>query len=382
MASRLAASGHPGGHALRVLGRACRTDSATPDHGDFVRIVGANAPTPQVLNGYAAALFEGAPPQGVTTPHVHDVGSLDFIGEDCILAVDSGSGHVRVLYRPDSRHNFLFATERCSSACIMCSQPPRDVDTSDAPAELLRIISLITNKPEYLGITGGEPTLLGHGLIDVISALKERLPDTSVVMLSNGRTYCYESYVQKLAAVGHPKFVTSIPIYGDNAADHDYVVQVAGAFDQTIQGLYNAAKHQIGVELRVVLQRPTIPILLRLAEFVYRNLPFVQRVALMGLEEMGLARTNRELLWIDPVDYAEALAATVRYLHYRRIGVSVYNLPLCVLPRELWPFACQSISDHKNCFLETCQPCRVKPHCAGFFESGLARPSRGIRPIV
>jgi His-Xaa-Ser system radical SAM maturase HxsC len=182
--------------------------------------------------------------------------------------------------------------------------------------------------------------------------------------------------------VKHPSFVTSIPLFSDNAADHDYVVQVAGAFDQTLQGLYNAAKHGLGVELRVVLHRLTVPGLGRLADFIYRNLPFVQHVALMGLEDIGLARANRDLVCIDPVDYADELASAVRQLHFRRIPVSVYNLPLCVLPRELWSFACQSISDHKNEFLEACMPCTVRSHCAGFFHSGLARPSRGIAPFV
>ena len=37
-----------------------------------------------------------------------------------------------------------------------------------------------------------------------------------------------------------------------------------------------------------------------IADFIVRNLPFVERVALMGLEITGLTRANLEELWIDP----------------------------------------------------------------------------------
>jgi hypothetical protein len=57
-----------------------------------------------------------------------------------------------------------------------------------------------------------EPTLLKDGLVQVIARLKERFPETGVLMLSNGRMYAYEDFVRKLAAVHHPDFLTSIPL--------------------------------------------------------------------------------------------------------------------------------------------------------------------------
>ena len=201
-------------------------------------------------------------------------------------------------------------------------------------------------------------------------------------MLSNGRMYAYEDFVAKLAAVHHPDFLTSIPLYADNAADHDYVVQAKGAFDQTVQGFYNAAKHGLAVEVRVVLHKQTIPGLLPLMEFIYRTLPFVRHVALMGLENMGYVKKNWDLLWIDPVDYASDLEAAITYLFHRRVAASIYNLPLCVLPKALWSFARQSISDFKNIYLAECEGCSVRPHCAGLFQSSETRHSRAIRAIT
>lgn len=367
--------------AGRLLGRVTRDAVADDCQGDYLRVVTVGQKPTENLTGYAAVLFESSPPGELSDNCVTGYESLDFLKDGYIVAVDMGSGFTHVLYRPESLHNALFITERCNSNCLMCSQPPRDEDDSGATTEHLRLLDLIQSPPSHLGITGGEPTLLKEGLIQVLTRLHERFPDTPVTMLSNGRLFAYEDLTRKLANIGHKQFLTSIPLYANNAADHDYVVQAKGAFDQTIQGFYNAAKQGLAVEVRVVLHKQTISGLLDLAEFIYRNLPFVRHVALMGLENMGYVKKNWDLVWVDPVDYAEALEIAVRHLYQRQVAVSLYNLPLCVLPRSLWSFARQSISDFKNIYLPECEDCGVKSHCSGLFQSSETRHSRGIHAI-
>ncbi len=80
-----------------------------------------------------------------------------------------------------------------------------------------------------------------------------------------------------------------------------------GAFNQTIPGILNLAQVGARIEIRVVLHKQTAPALPEIAEFIARNLPFVDQVALMGLEMIGLARANIPELWIDPTEYAEEL---------------------------------------------------------------------------
>ncbi len=43
------------------------------------------------------------------------------------------------------------------------------------------------HKPEYLAITGGEPTLLGSGLLELICACKKHIPKTALAILTNGK---------------------------------------------------------------------------------------------------------------------------------------------------------------------------------------------------
>ena len=246
----------------------------------------------------------------------------------------------------------------------------------------MRFFDLISDDPENLGITGGEPTLLGDGLVTVLERATARLPNTSLYMLTNGRQFADEKYVRKIAAIPGLKLLSAIPLYADVAPLHDYIVQAKGAFEQTAKGLYNMARHQLPVEIRVVLHKQTIPRLLHLMEFIYRNFPFVSHVALMGLENMGYVRKNWELLWIDPVDYQDDLEKAVQYLHYRQMPVSIYNLQLCILRHTLHPFARRSISDFKNIYLEECNDCDARDACAGLFKSSEIRHSRGIKAIA
>ena len=382
MAIQVRARATAHGGSGRVLGRVTHAPVSEEVRGGYLRVVLSDQIPSDDLTGYAAILFEGTPIIELPDACVTGYESLDFLHDDYVVAVDMGTGFTRVLFRPESLHNAIFTTERCNSNCIMCSQPPRDVDDSDMVSEHLRLIDLIPTPPARLGITGGEPTLLKDGLVQIVSRLKERFPETPLTMLSNGRLFAYEELVKRLSSIGHSDFLTSIPIYANNAAEHDYIVQSKGAFDQTIQGLYNAAKHGLKVEIRVVLHKQTISGLPALAEFIYRNLPFVQHVALMGLENMGYVKKNWDLVWVDPIDYADTLEVTVRHLFYRRVAVSLYNLPLCVLPKSLWFFARQSITDYKNIYLNECEGCGVREHCSGLFASSDTKHSRAIRAIM
>ena len=60
----------------------------------------------------------------------------------------------------------------------MCSQPPKEVNDSHLVEENLKMLSLIQASPEYMGMTGGEPTLFGPDLIRLLEAAKEKLPAT------------------------------------------------------------------------------------------------------------------------------------------------------------------------------------------------------------
>ena len=310
------------------------------------------------------------------------VQSTEGYREGYIVTIEPGSGFIRIIFRPESPHNTIFTTDRCNSNCLMCSQPPKEVDDSHLVEENLKMLALIQAPPEYMGMTGGEPTLLGPDLIRLLQATKDKLPTTHIHMLTNGRLYKDLSFVRRIAEVSHPSFISAVPLYADVAGVHDYIVQAHGAFDETVEGLYNAAEAGLAVEIRIVLHKQSIPRLKQLAEFIYWNFPFAVHVAFMGLENMGYVKKNWEELWIDPVDYMDSLGEAVKYLYLRRMNVSIYNLQLCLLPQSLWSFARKSISDFKNEYLDVCAHCTVRDHCSGLFLSQVNRHSQHIHALT
>jgi His-Xaa-Ser system radical SAM maturase HxsC len=333
--------------------------------------------------GYAALISE-APfdKKRLPSPIVHSVRDTDHLRPGHIVALEPVNGFVRTLYRPESQHNALLVTERCNSNCLMCSQPPKDADDTGALTDRnLQLIDFMDPPPEYLCITGGEPTLLGDKLFRIISKLRDALPSTYVHMLSNGRRFAWPEFTAEFAALRHPNFSLGIPLYSDDAALHDYVVQANGAFDQTILGLHQLARYDSELEIRVVLHALTTPRLTHLAEYICRNLTFVDHVALMGLEHTGYTPRNMQELWIDPIDYQCELESAVAVFARFGIEVRIYNHQLCTLKESLWKYARQSISDWKNIYLEACKDCDVREQCGGFFQWMSKKQSRGIHPL-
>ena len=302
--------------------------------------------------------------------------------DDSVIRIQKGSTLVSQLYRPQSRSNSLFLTERCNSKCLMCSQPPREDDDSWRIPEIIELIELIDPAEPLLGLTGGEATLLGDGLCKILEACSQFLPTTDLHILTNGRLFLDPASAEAWVSSGAERAIWAVPVYGPDAALHDYIVNSESAFDETMQGLYQLARLQARVEIRIVLVKPLIERLEELSEFIWRRLPFAEHVAFMGLEPMGYAKRNRSLVYADPADYGNTLNKSVAFLANRGMKVSVFNLPLCTLPHSLWPFARKSISDWKNNYLPECDNCVVREFCGGFFASeGVSWRSRAIKPI-
>jgi len=265
----------------------------------------------------------------------------------------------------------------------MCSQSPIDQDDVDPLSERnLKLIDLMDPPPDYLCITGGEPTLAGSHLLVLLERLRDKLPTTWVHMLTNGRRFAWQTFTLEVAGVHHPRLSLGIPLYSDDASVHDHVVQAKGAFDQTITGLHQLARYGIDVEIRVVLHSLTIKRLSMVAEYICRNLTFAHHVALMGMEPIGYAPRNMNQLWIDPLDYQDELEQSIEVLTRFGIEARIYNLQLCVLRQTLWKYAKQSISDWKNVYATPCQDCVVRSNCGGFFHWNSPIQSRGIHPLL
>ncbi len=307
---------------------------------------------------------------------------FEYLSDGDIIGFHPTSRRFRTLYRRTSGHNSFLVTDRCNHYCLMCSQPPKDIDDRWILGEIKTALHVINKNTRSLGFTGGEPLLDWREFIDVLAICRDELPNTAIHVLSNGRGFVHDPVVAAWAGIKHPDLTVGIPIYAAVDHVHDYVVQARGAFDETVLGVLKLKDKGQRVEIRVVLHALTAPRIMETCKWFARNLPFVDHVALMGLENTGFAIANTEQLWIDPIDYQSELAAAVDLLVSAKMNVSVYNLQRCILDRSVWPYAAQSISDWKNGYIEECDRCIEKDRCSGFFTSGRPRLSRGIGAVL
>nr|WP_278116322.1 His-Xaa-Ser system radical SAM maturase HxsC [Mesorhizobium sp. WSM4875]WIE94743.1 His-Xaa-Ser system radical SAM maturase HxsC [Mesorhizobium sp. WSM4875] len=299
-----------------------------------------------------------------------------YLGEGDVIRFVPERKAVRVLFRKEANANYFLVTERCNHLCLMCSQPPKDVDDHWLAKEILEVLPLLPSTTPFLGITGGEPTLIGEDFFEILASARDRLPATPIHILSNGRTFKDKAFAERYHAIGHRRLSVGIPIYSADPEVHDYVVQSKGAFDETIRGIMNLKAVGAEVEIRVVVHKQTYEGLPDLSDFIFRNLTFVDHVTFMGLEITGFTRANMDKLWMDPYDYRNELRAAVQYLAAARINVSVYNHQLCLLDGSIRQYAKRSISDWKNEYVDECNGCSLRNQCGGFFSSSnLARSS-------
>jgi His-Xaa-Ser system radical SAM maturase HxsC len=324
-----------------------------------------------------------------TTDIDHPVGptiklptELAHISPGDVVSVASDGSRLAVMWKNTATHNSVLLTEQCDNYCLMCSQPPKARDDSWLYARAKRVISLLPSTAYSLGLTGGEPTLNTDALLDLLEHCRIVAPSLQLHLLSNGRRFSEPEFTRRYADIGNNDIMVGIPLYAAEPGLHDYVVQAHGAFSETVRGILNLGALGQRIEIRVVVQRHTVPVLGEIARYIARNLPFVEQVALMGLEMVGLARPNSAEVWIDPVDYQAELHEATRTLIDARITTKIYNHQLCVLDRRLWPFAVQSISDWKNDYLEDCSQCAGRDACGGVFTTSGNRVSQHLKPFT
>ena len=277
------------------------------------------------------------------------------------------TGKLIVMLKVETRSNYLSLTDRCNHRCIMCPQPPVKHENSHLQQNL-RLIELMSKDTESVGITGGEPTLVGDDLITILKALKKRVPDAAITILTNAVKLADLNFVKKIALVGNHDLQIDVPLFASIPELHNEIVG-AKTFYKTVQGLYNLATCQLDIGIRVVVHRLNYQHLTMLAYYIYHNFPFVKQVAFMQMETMGYAEENIKRLWIDPYDYKDQLSAAVNFLRQRRITTLIYNAQLCIINPDVQEVAVKSISEWKNIHLEACQHCSHLKDCPGFFAS-------------
>lgn len=290
--------------------------------------------------------------------------NIDLETGDIIIV--RGDGQLQVVYSISSSENSLFLTSRCNHKCVICAQP--QLGSGDIYYdEAKNIVDMLEYQPEVLGITGGEPLLYKDLFLDFFSHATKILPETYFQVLTNGSMLSIKSFAENVCKI-NKNATYCVPLYGDNKDDHDKIVAKTGAFWKSIQGVYNLALYDANIEIRVVLFSGTIERIVKIAEFLSKNFPFVRHIAIMGIEMHGNAARNSNF-FIDVNKFQKKLIDTANIFISSNINFSFYNTQLCTVPIELHKYCRQSISPWKIKYVEKCYSCELKKQCCGIFFS-------------
>jgi len=107
-----------------------------------------------------------------------------YLADGDVLGFDHSSRKIPHPVRRNSAHNSFLVTERCNNYCLMCSQPPKDVDDRWILSEIKESLPLIDPATHALTFTGGETLSDWVDFITVLKECRDRLPTTAIQVLT------------------------------------------------------------------------------------------------------------------------------------------------------------------------------------------------------
>lgn len=303
--------------------------------------------------------------------------------EDDVLSINA-HGVVYCVYNSLSEDNALVFTMQCNSNCVMCpcSELSRKNGQLCSADELITMMRYMPENVTHLTLTGGEPTLLKEDFFEFLKHIQNNRSGTHFQLLTNGRAFSDYRFTERFISCLPDNIDVGIPIYGYDSKTHDAITRANGSFKEAIIGIHNLLHYHIDVEVRIVLNKMNIDYLDKIAAYIVKYLPGVNKVAFMGLELMGNAAKNMTDVWVPYEIATQKSERAISYLIANGINVQIYNIPLCKVPKRLWNICAMSITDYKVQYNEECESCAVKNICGGIFDSTKRMAKTNTQPII
>lgn len=309
-------------------------------------------------------------------------GLREFSSYDVLEIWEDGRLHRR--YNDESDDNYFFITGGCNSNCVMCPSP--DASRKNVPqtnvADLITLAKHIPTDAPHLTITGGEPFLIGEKIFPFLQCLKERFPETEFLLLTNGRVFAIEKYIQQFVKNAPNNTIVAIPVHGSCDQIHDAITRAQGSFQQTKRGIQQLLRHNIRVEIRLVVSKLNIHDFDNLADLIIEQFKGIAYVSIIAMEMTGNARANQELVWMPYRASFTAISGAIRKLVSNGINVKLYNFPICTVEKPFWTLCEKSISSNKVRFAEICDSCKYKDTCSGVFAGTFQLEKDELKAIL
>lgn len=237
-----------------------------------------------------------------------------------------------------------------------------------------QLVTIVNSLPEgdYIGLSGGEPTI-SPNLPRILEYIKHVRPDLYVFVVSNGRMFYYDWYADLIASVRPPSFRLGIALYGDRPGVHDYITQVPGSFKQTWWGLRNIVERDMLLEVRYITHRINYRLLPSVAEELVDWVPEMDRFVIVNIKYTGNAWKNKDRLFVRESDVVPYATRAVDIMRDAGINVRMYHFPLCILPEEYRPYAegMTKLEEYEFEVLPQCKECKLFEKCSRIWKTYL-----------
>ena len=274
--------------------------------------------------------------------------------------------------------------QKCNSHCVMCTNSDAYIEEPDEKYSLEKHRAKIAElkaapgdrtvyyrngeHQDYFLFTGGEPTLHPE-FFKLLGEYRKNFPALPFTLLTNGRTFCVESFAKSTLAIGGRPFDVAVPVHGPDATTHDSVTRAPGSFEETILGLRHLLRHMREgqrLEIRVILHKHPTRWLPRTLDFLLREFPDTRayRLNLVYFEVEGQAQKNFKSIGVRLSDCARRVDGCFETLR-RFDEARLYHFPLCALTRRLWPYAWRTLPRYEIKHVDACRACPVNDVCNG-----------------
>ncbi|MEM4367978.1 MAG: radical SAM protein [Candidatus Anstonellales archaeon] len=263
-------------------------------------------------------------------------------------------------------------TFKCNDNCVSCiNNTEIACRASDPPLkQIFNILEKINPKTDYLGLSGGEPTLRKE-FFKILKYARERHPDLYILILTNGRMFSYKKFAKKLASLNLGNFMVAVALYGHNEEIHESITRSKGSFLQTTNGIRNLLSFGIPVEVRTIINKINYKYMENFAKFVAEEFPTANRVVFVNMKVTGNALKNRDQVLVKISEVVPYVEKAVKILQDKKIETRLFHFPLCVIPENLWNLA-KGITKREIeelTFVEECEKCLMQEECPRIWKS-------------
>lgn len=223
----------------------------------------------------------------------------------------------------------------CSAKCLFCSQDfewrkePNDLSFEKAVEFMYMAYK---NGYRRLGFTGGEPTIRPE--LPKLIALAKKIGYGYVRIQTNGIRIADYEYAKTLRDAGLT-FV-KYSLHGHNAALHDKLVAVPGAFEKNLRSIENLKKLNVGIGVNIVLNELNYRHLVEFYELFLLKLQLSNFVIIAPLYEGNMKLNAKEggkigVTMTELAPYIKKAYEVFTKINYPKPPLLLHFTP-CVLP--------------------------------------------------